>query len=1162
MKRILSQWRLCVGFGLVVSMWPGLATAQLAPTGGHYAGRARDTGHEPGVVNTSGGYGASVPLDLPAARGSMRIPLQIAYGAPGVGAAGLGWDVPLWYVRRDASFAGRRPASRVDQAPQGREQVLLSLEGRTLDMVRRGQEWVARYDAPELSLREQNGAWVLFDGEGRSYLFLAPPSLAGIGVWLLNSVTGPSGNTVQLEYEITTPALTGGSGISIDLVRVRYNTHPNTACAKHEVSLVYGAAGTSPLWLSIAGDRVLARMRTLSAVEVKSCESCGTPPQRLRRYELTYLPDPDTGQPRLRSVRMLGRQGTPEESTAVLVASYDYGAAAMAGKLNYRKTQTIALPAEVDSTQISSTIADLTVNAPSGGSRYATWQSLTDVTGDGRPDMVFRKSGKLWVARNRPGAGGSTSLGAGQPVSQLFDTTFASGAFETRAATNNRFTYGANHQNVDEVWRQALDVNGDGRVDIVDAAEEEGRWVIYLNTPGTAASGVKWERRSYSIAQLRHHLQVRGHRLASNHLPLARRFTSRDRTVNACWKFDGAHWVEFPGGWNTHQCFGVPNQLLDTGPEATFTEWEVTDFNGDGYPDVVFNSSRADLVLPEPDTFPQDHAGDVRGGPTLVRAQPVDGTANNVDAVLNVRGVLVDVATNPFSAPVTLKANTECGVALWAETSGTQHVVCGIADVNGDSLPDRIEDRLVFLGMGGGFSSVQVTLPGAFAIQKSDQVQTCVIPEPDAPGNTPYSASQTVGLRDLTGDGIPDYLVRYGSTWRVSIGTGTGFAAPIDVEVLGSGFSFSSQMERCDGKLSRTTSGLYDIDGDGKPEVVVVRANSLEVYQLAGGSAPGMPEAGRLVQMENGFGARTTIRYRSAKEDGTTLHQVPFPEIVVTSVETKGTQSFGGTLSATRYGYGDAELVFDSALDGFTLPGYGRAVALQVTSVRRGRAQGVATVTDTYRLAPFAPTPKNERFGRYLRVGRLRDVTVFSGFLPADPWALLSVDVATDARRIGATHYDWATRLFEEPSLPGGNPLDCMEMAHPYDFAASFGAALGSLAYDACSAHGFVYGLATDSWRGDAAPPSTMNVATRSEVLEIDDFGRVLNVLHQKDRHRADDDICVETGYAAPRRGDRVHAARAGRPKDCASACGPAVNPSRRSPPFSTRPSNTQRPWA
>ena len=310
----------------------------------------------------SGGYVTSVPLDLPAARGGLPVPLQLSSGARGVGAAGLGWDVPLSFVRRDTSFAGRRPAFGTRITPRGRERVSLRLQGRELDMVRKGAEWVAQRDAPELRLREHKGAWVLFDGEGRRYDFSEPAPLAGAGFWLLRSVSGPGGNRVRIEYDITTPDLPGGSGVAIDLVRISYNVHPTTPdCAKHEVTLVYDYAAPSPLSMSMLGDRVLARMRTLSAVEVKSRATCGAAPERLRRYELSYQPDADTQQPRLRSVQILGRQGTTEENTPLPVASYSYGAATHYGKLRYEKTQAIALPADVDSARISSTEFDLSV---------------------------------------------------------------------------------------------------------------------------------------------------------------------------------------------------------------------------------------------------------------------------------------------------------------------------------------------------------------------------------------------------------------------------------------------------------------------------------------------------------------------------------------------------------------------------------------------------------------------------------------------------------------------------------------------------------------------------------------------------------------------------------------------------------------------------------
>ena len=94
---------------LVASLAPLLASAQTAPLGDHYAGRASDTGYA-GAVSASGGYSASVPLDLPQARNGLPIPLQVVYGDRGMGAAGLGWDVPLSFIRIESStIAHRRP---------------------------------------------------------------------------------------------------------------------------------------------------------------------------------------------------------------------------------------------------------------------------------------------------------------------------------------------------------------------------------------------------------------------------------------------------------------------------------------------------------------------------------------------------------------------------------------------------------------------------------------------------------------------------------------------------------------------------------------------------------------------------------------------------------------------------------------------------------------------------------------------------------------------------------------------------------------------------------------------------------------------------------------------------------------------------------------------
>jgi hypothetical protein len=120
----------------------------------------------------------------------------------------------------------------------------------------------------------------------------------------------------------------------------------------------------------------------------------------------------------------------------------------------------------------------------------------------------------------------------------------------------------------------------------------------------------------------------------------------------------------------------------------------------------------------------------------------------------------------------------------------------------------------------------------------------------------------------------------------VSIGTGTGFLDPIPID--NDAFARSTQVEDCGGDKSTTTTGLFDVDGDGKADVV---GPDGAVYKLAGSGALGAPEAGRLAIVDNGFGARSIINYRSAKLLASSsalngLQQVPFPEIVVSSVET------------------------------------------------------------------------------------------------------------------------------------------------------------------------------------------------------------------------------------------------------------------------------------
>jgi hypothetical protein len=384
---IWRRWATFGVFTLAVSLNPGRAAAQLATTGGSSSGFAG--------ANSSGGYSASVPLDLPGARGGLPVPVQIAYGERGVGAAGAGWDVPLSYIRRDTTVLRRRPIGTANVAPQGREQVSLVLEGRRFDLVRRATEWVARRDAPDLRVRQQgDGTWVMYDGQGRTYLFTATSAaLAGAGMWLLQDVSGAGGSKVHLDYDITTSTVRGSAAVSIDLIRASYNPHPTTAgCYKTVVELLYGGNAAAPLSVSTLGTTLLVRQRVLGTIDLSSKETCGAAGVRLRQYQFVYQPDLDTQLPRLQSVGLQGRVGTPEGSTLITIASYAYGTAS-GNALQYQQTQHTGL-ANLGHT-ISSPAA-----RPGFGTGFSTDQSLIDMTGDGRPDYVSYSPGSLSVRRN------------------------------------------------------------------------------------------------------------------------------------------------------------------------------------------------------------------------------------------------------------------------------------------------------------------------------------------------------------------------------------------------------------------------------------------------------------------------------------------------------------------------------------------------------------------------------------------------------------------------------------------------------------------------------------------------------------------------------------------------------------------------------------------
>lgn len=1113
-----TKFRWCLLLGVLLGAHARVGHAQYAPTGTHYAGRASDTGHT--APGASGAYAASVPIEFPAARGGVPIPFSITYGGRGVGAAGFNWNLSVSFVRRDLSWAYRRP----DRAFSGREQIVLSLGGESIPFTKgSATSWFARRDATTLELRQYNDQWTLLDGNGNEYAFSNQGFEGGSDLWLLTSITSKaSGNLVEFLYQlypvpVATQTTGGTAGTEIDLVTVRYNSHPvTTGCFKNEIQLTYGAPAATPLAVSYLGSRLLARSRIIDSVQVLARDTCGNTAKQVRKYAFKYAKneDLDIENSRLANVVVYGLSGTPEETTGILAAGYSYASATSRSPektLTYARGTDIAFPADLTGSSSGISLSNYYAGetSPVSGITTVSYENLVDFTGDGRPDLIFKKGGQLSIALNRP-VGSAASTFTTTPSSQLSTAGYLDRPLASSSMKAHRYQY--SDVNNENVWRQMIDMNGDGRIDMVDASETAGSWVIYINTASAATSTnpVTWVRTSISVAHLKTMLIASGHSFENGFIPLARRTTGYDIARDHCWRWDSTQlkYVDYPAGFSDpYQC-GAATPAQRSNGEKTFTEWELRDYNGDGYPDFAFDSAPVQTIVPVFNPTNQ---------PAYVKDRSIDQLIAGADlnVAYNSSGLRFGNG-DQFGPPSVFEAGAGCGVALWSNfetsTSDQQHEVCGSLDFNGDGLVDRLTSSTQVRlsdGMHVNNFSPRFILPGLVR-QANDERHLCA-------QQPLYTARATSGIRDLTGDGVPDYIDSdiYGA-WRVYIGTGSGYA-PSPAIVSGVAFSLSVTSEDCGNvDFSRTISGLYDIDADGMPDVVYYSASSphLEVYHLSGNRL-GRPESGRLIAIDNGAGALTEISYRSAKQDSSTEHQVPGSEVVVSATATTGMRGFGGTTTQIRYAYGSISQFFDNSVDSFVTRGYRRSV--EVTgSVKAGLESQFATIRDYYALPPFDSVTHSTvaaRLQRYELAGRLRDTTVLGAGVPFDPMVLLTTDAPSDPRRVTGQHEEWAGKFVPLTNYIVPDVLDCADVMYPYDWQLSAASNIGA-GRDFCTARGFSYPTLEESWRG-----AGNNAGTRSSVTDVDDNGNVLLARNDNDRFRSDDDVCIENTYASPTAG-------------------------------------------
>jgi RHS repeat-associated protein len=503
--------------------------------------------------------------------------------------------------------------------------------------------------------------------------------------------------------------------------------------------------------------------------------------------------------------------------------------------------------------------------------------------------------------------------------------------------------------------------------------------------------------------------------------------------------------------------------------------------------------------------------------------------------------------------PVTLRADGDCGVERlnWIG-GGLRQLKCGFMEVNGDGLVDYVIDD-------GGIRAIRssglaqdhdvrlpenqvppdyaqheakraIALPGPVGRIKDPLNAVCT---GNTSGSQTYDIEQQTALRDITGDGIADYIY-FGTRgaladgtvlshpdltgadgngqpgWWFMAGTGVGFAAPRAIRAPGDlPFALHISRERCDGTSSNVIASLADIDGDGRPDLVwVVQPTIVHISKIVDAAGQlGAHSAGQLVAIDNRFGSVTQITYGSAKSDPGTRQNVPFPQIVVTQIEQTAELGLGTPLAPIRYAYGSPEFMYHPLLGRWIFNGYRRRIELiGEPASTPGFVTGMAKISDS-----LAVTELTTDADRFALAGRVRDVSYVTGFLSADPRVLLP-DVSLSSAT-GNQHATWRMQ-----PLPGNIPIlvPLEEECHQTPPPQSPGI-FGDLVL--CRRSLTPYVAERTAWEGNDAYPSTDSVATRTEITAVDGYGRPTRIKAEGDRVRTDDDFCIDVTYASQQPG-------------------------------------------
>jgi RHS repeat-associated protein len=1157
----MSRWAFIGAVFSLAAALPSSAHAQFEPE----APSKSSTSIADSNVGFDGQFSTSVSIDLPPARGDLNVPLSITHnGSREIDAVGVGWTIPLFTITRSTSLSQRKPfygGTRDGTEPFSDERIFLDMGGSSMMLRLVGSDGEGKRYRPLIAGEYMSASWfssgglswwVVRDSAARTYVF----DQVGVGTvgdadndrWFLTSIKDASGmNRVNLEYgsyvyERPFGVLDGiihptpSPFIEMRLQNVRYSYPESGSCPKYRIELKYAetASGLISLFFTNAwpsfGQHILSELNVWSHDGLACSEATAN---RLRSYRFSYTNAADTGLPNLTAVDMLGK-GATDINAGVPVARYAYGNALPSdGKLHFLMQPTTYRPDDA-------LVADFNVST---NTRATEGQQLADLNGDGRPDLYYSKDDHFYWHRNLPVSTSST------------DNSFGEREEIELGGLGVDWNGDGRPDRITPMLRDDLG---------------HYYWQVFLNTPDPVdPQEIVWKEARVNVTRLHDTIKPGDSGPffeISSSLPAAPPMQNSDE--HTCKSYSQAP----DGTWRLQDtpCDQLDARTRQWGWNA---KWDLRDVNGDGFPDLVYyrKGVETDQCSKCPNTVLHEEniPAECRQG---CMARLDLESANEIGVFyhtgLNMSVIGAHDGANQFGEdPVILYDGSAtdtpgfaaCGLDR-ATTDGTSYSwqQCALQDVNGDGLADYVSEssapvvgvpasavtrRVALLGSGTpklfpshgqdwpttkpSFQAhVAMPLPGRINLQSFKFVVFCNANVED------WQTEQYSGLVDMTGDGRPDY-VYYGDDqhefdgtllsmpagddlnvyWRVRVNTGTGFGPPHRIVVPRSmTFGLSRTKHHCNEGTKEETVviALKDLDGDGRPDLINSTGSALQVAKIVGsGAIPGIPDAGKVVRIDNGYGGTVVVGYSSAKMDASSLHQIPGPEIVVTSVTRIPTHglSLGVAELPTVYAYGDARYEYDPFMHGWGFSGYRRRVERRASN----QSQSPPTYAKISERALRSDFP-GDRFSQYALLGSTRRIIYFDDGVGTDQ--LLGRDIYSEFSlpfQRGADEQEMAIITQSDAVFTGTE--ECGDVPDPYDF--NFGDLFTGREAQFCRTTGITYQKASAKWRGSSPLlSSTAYVQSSTVVSEVDCFGRTLSKAHINDTSRGDDNVCEWTTYA------------------------------------------------